>query len=131
MTLVLDPATDLVDAAVGDADDVEGIGDTSGMAELGRQPRSERLGQVGGHHLDAGDPVGIGIPRPSPQVSGRVALDHVDEHLCSQVDQTGGVDGGVVSGGLHMAVSVGKITGITNNVGQRRQRLVSRRDGQL
>ena len=53
--LVLDPATDLVQAPVADPHDMERVGDAGGVVESGRQPGSERLGQIGGHHLDAGD----------------------------------------------------------------------------
>ena len=52
--LVLDPAADLVDAAVGDAHDMERIGDAGGVSEVGGQAGPERLGQIRGHHLDPG-----------------------------------------------------------------------------
>lgn len=38
--VVLHPAADLVDAAVGDANDVKRIGYTAGVIEVWRQPRS-------------------------------------------------------------------------------------------
>ena len=97
--LVLHPPTHLVQAPVPDAHDVERIGDADGVVQLGRQPGPEGLRQVGGHHLDASDPLRIGVLGPSPQVSGRIALDHVDEDLGPKIDQTGGVDGGVGSVG--------------------------------
>jgi len=93
--LVLHPPADLVQAPVADPDHVKWICHSGGVVQLGRQPGPEGLGQVGGHHLDAGDPVRIGVLGPSSQVSGRVAPDHVDEHLGPQVDQASGVDGGV------------------------------------
>ncbi len=93
MTFVLHAPADLVEAAVADADDVKGIGDAPGVGEVRRQPGPERLGQVGGHHLDAPKPARIGVLGPSPQVSGRVALHQVDHHLRLQVHQPRGVDG--------------------------------------
>jgi hypothetical protein len=97
--LVLHPAPDLVEAAVPGAHHVEGIGHPPGVVEVRRQYRSERLGQVGGHHLDAAQPRRIGLGRPSPQVSGPIALDHVDDHLGLEVHQPGGVHGGVATVG--------------------------------
>ncbi len=96
--LVLDPAADLVEAAVGDPHDMERVGDPAGVVEVRGQPGPERLGQVGGHHLDPRQPARVGVGGPSPQVGGRVALDHVDHDVPLEVDQAGGVDGRVVRG---------------------------------
>jgi hypothetical protein len=93
--LVLDPAADLVQTPVGDSHDVEGIGHPPGVIEIGRQPGPEALGQVHGHDLDPCDPSGVGASDPTPQVRGTVALDHVDEAVAAEVDESGGVDGGV------------------------------------
>jgi hypothetical protein len=82
--LVLDAATDLVDAAVADAHDVERVSDAAGVIEVWGQPSAERLGQVGGHHLDPRQPGRIRVGRPSPQVPGRVAFDHVDHDVSSR-----------------------------------------------
>ena len=68
--LVLDAAADLVDAPVGDPHDMERVGDTGGVIEMRGQPGAERLGQIGGHHLDAGQPQRVGVGAPSAQVSG-------------------------------------------------------------
>jgi hypothetical protein len=97
--LVLHAPAHLVQAPVGDAHDVERVGDAPGVIEARRQPGPEALGQVGGHHPDGSHPRRVGTVDPSPQVSGAVALDHVDDHVSLQVDQAGGVDGGVGGGG--------------------------------
>ena len=66
------------------------------------------------------EPRRVGVGCPSPQVSGGVALDHVDDDLGLEVDQAGGVDGrmGAVGGqerGLvdpelgHLADAVGVV----------------------
>ena len=68
--LVLHPTPDLVQAAVGDPHDMERVRDPAGVIEVRRQPGPERLGQIGGHHLDARQPVRIGVRGPSAQVSG-------------------------------------------------------------
>ena len=57
--LVLHPAADLVDAAVGDPYDVERVSDTAGVIEVRGQAGAERLGQIGGHHLDPREPVRV------------------------------------------------------------------------
>ena len=74
---MLHSTADLVQAPVADADHVERIGDPGGMVEVRRQPGPERLGQIGGHHLDARQPLRVGVCGPSPQVSGPVAVDHI------------------------------------------------------
>ena len=94
--LVLHPAADLVDAAVADSHDMERISDPAGVGEPWRQAGAERLGQIGGHHLDRRQPRRVGIGGPSAQVSGAVALDHVDHDVALEIDQPGRVDGGVV-----------------------------------
>ena len=94
--LVLHPAADLVDAAVGDPHDMERVGDPAGVIEVRGQAGPERLGQIGGHHLDPGQPRRVGVGGPSPQVSGSVAFDHVDHDVPLEIDQPGRVDRGVV-----------------------------------
>ena len=59
--LVLHPAADLVDAAVPDPDHMKRVGDPAGVVEVRRQPGPERLGQIGGHHLDPGQPAGSAL----------------------------------------------------------------------
>ena len=97
--LVLHPAADLIDAAVADPHDVERVSDTAGVIEVRGQPGTERLGQIGGHHLDPRQPGRVGVGGPSPQVSSAVAFDHVDHDVPLEIDQPGRVDGGVVAVG--------------------------------
>jgi len=104
--LALGAAADLVDIAVSDAHDMEGLSDLAGVIEMRRQPGTERLGQVGGDHLDPRQPVGVGAGGPSPQVNDTVALDHVDEHA-AQVNQTGRVARGVMAARLEKRRLVG------------------------
>ena len=71
--LVLDTSSHLVEAAVGDAHDVERIGDPGHMREVGVESSPVGLGQIGGHHIDARQP-GLGLSgEPFPQVIGAVA----------------------------------------------------------
>ena len=58
--LVLHPAADRVEAAVGDPHDMERVGDPAGVIEVRGQPGPERLGQIGGHHRDPRQPRRIG-----------------------------------------------------------------------
>ena len=78
--LVLDPSAHLVDAAVGDAHDMERIRDADGMVEVSSDASPVALGEVGGDHLDGLEPQRVLGGAPSPQVGGCVALHHVD-HL--------------------------------------------------
>ncbi len=50
--LVLNATTDLVEAAVGEAHDVEGISDPDRVIEASVEPCAVGLGQIGGHHAD-------------------------------------------------------------------------------
>ena len=71
---------------------MERIGDPDGVIEVRRQPSPERLGQIGGHDFDPGEPGRVGICGPSAQVNSGVALDHVDQPATFQIDKTGRVD---------------------------------------
>ena len=69
------------------------------MREARRQSRPEVLGEIGRHDLDPGQPARIGVRGPSAQVSGTVALDHVDHHMALEVDEPGRVHGRVLGRG--------------------------------
>ena len=71
-------------APVADPHDVERIRDPAGVIEVRRQPGPERLGQIGGHHGDPGQPRRVGVGGPSAQVSGPVAFDHVDHDVAAR-----------------------------------------------
>jgi len=90
--LVLHAAADLVDATVPDPHDMERIGDAGGVIEVRGQPGPERLGQVRGHHADPGQPPGIRVGGPSPQVRRLVAFNHVDHDPRLEINQASRVD---------------------------------------
>jgi len=90
--LVLHPPAHCVEASVGDAHDVERVGDSGGVIEVRRQPRSERLGQIGRNNFDALQPVRVGVGGAFAQVNSCVALDHVDHPTRFEVDEAGCVD---------------------------------------
>jgi hypothetical protein len=54
--LVLDAAADLVDAAVGDAHHMKRVSHPGGVSEVRIEAGPVRLGQIGGHHPDTGQP---------------------------------------------------------------------------
>ena len=90
--LVLHPASHLVEATVRDAHHMKRVRDTGRVIEMRRQSRPEALGEIGGDDLDAGEPCRIRVGGPSPQVSRRVALDHVDHDAFLEIDQASRVD---------------------------------------
>ncbi len=64
-----------------------------------RQSSPVRLGQIGGHHPDLGEPYRIGVGAPTPQISGTVAGCHVDHRPPLDVDQSGHVAGRLAGSG--------------------------------
>lgn len=93
---VLHASADLVDAAVREAHDVERVGDPAGVVQVWGEPGPVGLGEIGGDDSDPGEPVGVRLRGPAAQILGAVAFHHVDQHRSLQVDEAGGVDGGVV-----------------------------------
>ena len=95
--LVLDSAADLVDAAVPDPHHVKGVGHLAGMSQTRRQPGPERLGQVGGHHLDASQS-GWALPvhrrRSAAALPSTMSMD-----MPLEIAQARGEQGGVIWGG--------------------------------
>jgi hypothetical protein len=98
--LVLDPPAHLVEAAVGDRDHVEGIGDLPGVVEMGTQPEAVALMEVTGDRRDGGEEGLVSSREPAAQLIWRIAFDHVDEHAGVEVDEAGDVARVVLGVGL-------------------------------
>jgi hypothetical protein len=78
---------------------VERVGDAGGVVEPAGEPGPVGLGQIGGHHADALEPARRLDVEPSAQVTGAVALHHVDQDALVEIDQAGRIDRGVAPGG--------------------------------
>jgi len=98
--LVLHAPAHGVEAPVGDSHDMEGIGHSHGMVEVGAQSGSVGLRQVGGDDPHTSQPLLVGASAPPAQVTGGVAFHHVNHLLALQVDEARGVDGRVLPVGL-------------------------------
>ena len=66
------------------------------MLEVSGDAAPIALGEVGGDHLDGLEPPRILLGAPSAQVSGAVALDHVDDLGVVEIDHARGVERGVL-----------------------------------
>ena len=104
--LVLDPPADLVDHAVGHPCHVERVGDPGGVGKVRGEPGPVGVGQVEGDDLDAPLPPFRPSRRPSSQLGGTSPFEQVDHEASVQVDEDGGEDGRVLSGGGQVAVLV-------------------------
>src|SRR5215216_6824084 len=69
--LVLHAPAHGIDAAVADAHHVERVSDAAGVIEVRGQPGTERLGEIGDHHLDARQPCRVGALGASARPSRR------------------------------------------------------------
>ena len=126
--LVLNASSHGIEAAVRDPNDVEWVGDTGGMIEAWRQPGAQRLGQIRRNHLDAGEPGGVGVRGPFPQVNGCVALDHVDHLVAFQVDEAGHLVAFQVDEADHLVAfqvdEAGRVDRVVMSVRAQKRRLI-------
>jgi hypothetical protein len=120
--VVLDAAADLVHPAVADRHDMERIGDAGGVIEVRRQPSAIRLGEIGRHQADPGEPARIGVGASATQVRCRVALHEIDHPRLVEIHEPGHVRrclprlGGLEAGLINTELAHGLLTAPTRGV---------------
>lgn len=88
------------------------------MVEVWRHAGPIRVGQISRHHLDPGQPPGVGVGAPTPQISGTAAGCHVDQPRCLEIDQAGHIGRGPTgSGGLEAGLVDAQLIDFADPVG--------------
>ena len=96
--VLLDPATDIVDGHVGQADGVEGIDDEGGVGQLGGHPVGIAPVGIDGHGVHPGQPGFGAVGQPTLDHRGAATSDDVEQPPGHDVDEARherGVAGGV------------------------------------
>lgn len=98
--LVLNPAADLVQAAVGDPDYMKRISHPCGVGKIGIEPRTVGLVKIASYGANSGEPVLFAAGEPPSEVLGRVSTYQIDHPVAIKVNHAGSVNRGVARFGL-------------------------------